>query len=137
MAFDLAQLTRTPDLRAVTPLHARLVCAMRYTHVARRVGDYSHRRLASHLGSFCAVHSFHVFMDEAGHAWPERIVLNPPCQSAFSYDEMLLVDLLTAAARGERARFDDFVRDMIGAGARHAIWSAARRLMRHMATGVS
>ena len=136
MAFDLARLTSTPDLRTVPPVQARLVCAMRYTHLARKVNDYSHRGLARHLGTLCAVQSFHVIMDEAGRAWPEKIVLNPPCQPAFSYDEMLLVDLATAAARGERAQFDDFVHDMIGEGGRNAVWLAARRMMRHLVTGV-
>lgn len=134
MGYDLAKLTYTPDLRTVQPVHARLVCGMRYTHVSRRVQDYSHAGLARHLGTVCAIRSFHVFMDEAGRSWPEPIVLNPPCQPAFSYDEMLLVDLCTAAARNDRDGFDDLVRDMIGKGQRGAIWSAARRLMRHLVT---
>ena len=51
---------------------------------------------------------------------------------SLSYDEMLLVDLCTAAARKERPVFDELVEDMIGAGDRNAIWSAARRLMGHL-----
>lgn len=132
MSFDLAQLTFTPDLRTVQPVHARLVCGMRYMHVARRVRDYSHDGLARHLGSRCAVQAFHVFMDETGRAWPEPVVLNPPCQPAFSYDEMLLTDLCTAAARNDRECFDDLVRDMIAERQRDAIWSSARRMMRYL-----
>ena len=134
MAFDLAALTSTPDLRAVAPVHARLVGAMRYTHIARRARDYSHADLARWLGTLCAVQSFHVFLDEAGRAWPDPIALNPPCQPLFSYDEMLLVDLATAAARNDRGTFDELVRDMVGVGGRNAIWSAARRLMRYLTT---
>ncbi len=74
-------------------------------------------------------------MYEAGCAWPDAIVLNPPCQPAFSYDKMLLIDLATAAARNERARFDAFIADMIGNAGRNAIWCAARRLMRHLVIG--
>lgn len=134
MAFDLAQLTYTPDLRGVQPVHARLVCAMRYLHISRKLREYSHAGLVRHLGSCCAVQSFHVFMDEAGRAWPDPIVLNPQCQPAFSYDEMLLVDLCTASAQNNRDCFDDLVRDMIGPGQRMAIWSASRRLMGQLAT---
>lgn len=130
VAFDLASLTYTPDLRIVPPVQARLVCAMRYTHCARRVRDYSSASLARHLGTERAVHSFHVFMDEVGRSWPEPIELNPPCQPAFSYDEMLLVDLTTAAARNDRQKFDGLVSDMVGESGRNAIWSSARRLMR-------
>ena len=48
---------------------------------------------------------------------------------ALSYDEMLLVDLCTAAARNERGVFDELVEDMIGRAGRNSIWTAARRLM--------
>jgi len=134
MAFDLSILTSTPDLREVAPVHARLVGAMRYTHVARRSQTYSHADLARWLGTPCAVQSFHVFLDEAGRAWPDPIALNPPCQPLFSYDEMLLVDLATAAARNDRDMFDTLLRDMVGVSGRHAIWRTARRLMRYLTT---
>lgn len=134
MALDLAALTSTPDLREVSPIHARLVAALRYTHIARRSRSYRHAELAQRLGSHCAVHSFHVFLDEAGRAWPDPITLNPPCQPLFSYDEMLLVDLATAAARADRTTFDALVCDMIGPGGRNAVWASARRLMRYLVT---
>ena len=132
MAFDLSHLTATPDLRTVQPIQARLVCGMRYNHVSRRVNDYSHRGLARYLGSHYAIQSFHVFMDEVGRAWPEPITLNSPCQPAFSYDEMLLTMLCTAAARDDRTKFDELIRDMVGNGQRRAIWAASRRLMRYL-----
>lgn len=136
MAYDLAMLTYTPDIRSVPPIHARLVCAIRYTHVSRKADSYSHANLAQYLGSKCAVRSFHVFMDEVGRAWPDPIALHSPCQPEFSYDEMLLVDLATAAARNERDRFDRFARDMISESGRNAIWQAARRMMRHLVSVV-
>ena len=49
-----------------------------------------------------------------------------------SYDEMLLVDCATAAAKNEREAFDDFLRDMLDASARRGLWNAARRLMMRM-----
>lgn len=132
MGFDLALLTQTPDLRCVQPVHRRLVCAMRYVHISRRTKQYSHAGLIRYLGNRDAIQSFHVFMDEAGHAWPEAIVLNPPCQPLFSYDEMLMVDLCTAGARNDRDRIDELIRDMIGERQREAIWAASRRLMGYL-----
>jgi len=132
--MSLHTLLSTPDLNEISPVHARLVCAMRYVHLARCQGSYCFRALASQIGTAEGVRPFHVFMDEAGRAWPEPIALNRPCQMALSYDEMLLVDLSTAAARKERAVFDELVEDMIGQSGRNAIWSAARRLMGHMVT---
>ncbi|MHB9878086.1 hypothetical protein ACSMXM_00270 [Pacificimonas sp. ICDLI1SI03] len=132
MPLDLDTLKSTPDIREVAPVHAGLVCALRYNHMARRMGRYSHDVLAQHLGSECAVRSFHVFLDEAGRAWPEPIALNPPCQPLFSYDEMLLVDIATAAGRDDRDSFDNFVCDMIGEAGRTFLWTAARRLMKSL-----
>ena len=132
MSCDLQALVSTPEIPALSPVHARLVCAMRYVHVSRRQRRYCETTLAGQIGSTQAIRPFHVFMDEAGRSWPDPIVLNPPCQMHLSYDEMLLVDLCTAAARSERDAFDDLVGDMIGYGGRNAIWVSARRLMRHL-----
>jgi len=137
MNFDLEILTVTADIRAIEPTHARLVWALRYTHMASRTRTYAPGVLARQLGSHCGVHSFHVFLDEVGRSWPEPIALHPPCQATLSYDEMLLVDLANAAARDDRAHFDAFVRDMVSQGGRNAIWFAARRLMRFMTTVVN
>lgn len=129
MSIDLEALLSTPELTEMSPVHVRLVCAMRYFHVSRRQRTYCCRMLATQIGNPLAVRPFHVFMDEAGRAWPDPIVLGPPCRMRLSYDEMLLVDLCTASARNDRAAFDDLVGDMIGVAQRRAIWSAARRLM--------
>ena len=130
--MTLQNLLVTPDLNEIAPVHARLVCAMRYVHMARAQRSHCCRALATQLGSPNAVRPFHVFMDEAGRAWPDPIALNRPCQMSLSYDEMLLIDLCTAAARKERGVFDELVEDMIGVGGRNAIWGAGRRLMAHI-----
>ena len=136
MAFDLDLLTSTPDIRTVAPVHARIVRALRYTHLSRRGRSFCCDDLAEQLGAPLAVHSFLVFLDEAGRAWPEPIVLNPPCCNRMSYDEMLLVDCATAAAKDDRASFDAFVRDMLDASRRQSVWNAARRLMARMAVTI-
>ncbi len=130
--MTLQNLLATPDLNEIAPVHARLVCAMRYIHMARAQRSYCCRVLSTQLGTPDAVRPFHVFMDETGRAWPDPIALHRTCQMSLSYDEMLLVDLATAAARNERGVFDELVEDMIGVAGRNAIWSAARRLMSHM-----
>lgn len=137
LPFDLAMLTSTPDIRSVAPVHARIVCALRYTHMARARRCYCARELAVHLGTCDAVYSFHVFLDEAGRAWPEPIALNPACQPRMSYDEMLLVDCATAAAQNDTTAFDDFLRDMVGSAARRSLWMAARRLMHALGVTLS
>ena len=130
MAIDLDMLFRTPDLGALDPAPARLVTALRYIHCARHKGTYSHRAIATHLGSDAAVRALHVLLSEYAVAVADPIVLNPPCQPRLSYDEMLFVDLLTAAIHDDRRTFDWLLDDMLGQGARNAVWTAARRLAR-------
>lgn len=130
MAFDLAALTSTPDIRCLPDLQTRLVGAWRYTHIARRSGCYRHTDLVRYLGNAKAIRPFHVLADEIGRAWPEPFVLNPPCQPLCSYDEMLMLDMTAAAAKDNRRAFDDFLADMVPERPREALWRAARRLMR-------
>ncbi|MEM6267177.1 MAG: hypothetical protein AAF494_08910 [Pseudomonadota bacterium] len=132
MTFDLDLLTYTPDMRYVDPARARVVSALRYSHMAKVKKCYSPQTLGHHLGCRDAVSSFHVFLDEAGRAWPDPISLNRPCDPSFSYDEMLIADLCIAAARNDRKPFDEMTCDMLGQGARNSIWVSARRLMRHL-----
>ncbi|MCB2079473.1 MAG: hypothetical protein KDE55_17475 [Novosphingobium sp.] len=129
MALDLAALTSTPDIRCIPHVQARLVCAWRYVHIARRCGNYSHHHLLRYLCSIEAIKPFHVFSDTIGRAWPEPFVLNPPCQPLCSYDEMLMLDLTTAAAKDDRKAFDAFIVDMVPEKPRDAIWHSARGLM--------
>lgn len=72
MAFDLALLTSTPDIRTVAPVHARLVRALRYTHIARRGRSFCCDDLAEQLGAPLAVHAFLVFWTRPGGPGPNR-----------------------------------------------------------------
>lgn len=132
MPLDLAALVSTPDLRAVPTVQSRLVRALRYVHVARERQEYCPCALGQLLGNRAAVHPLHVFLSEACQAWPDPIALNRPCQPQMSYDEMLLVDCTSAAARTERAAFDSFLSDMVSPAGRRSLWLAAIRLMRAM-----
>lgn len=133
MPFDLDQLICTPDLRDIDNTRARIVGALRYCHVARASKAYCPTRLAQQLGCRDAVSSFHVFVDEAGRAWPEPISLHLPCNPRLSYDEMLLADLCEAATRSDRGAFDEMIEDMLGVSARNSLWSTCQRLVRHFA----
>lgn len=133
MATDLSVLTSTPDLRCIPEVQARMVRAWRYMCIARRCGNYCPTQLLRHLHSLDAIRPFHVLSDEIDRGWPEPFAFNAPCRYQCSYDEMLLLDLTTAAAKDERKTFDAFIVDMVPAASREAIWVAARRLMTHLA----
>lgn len=135
MPLDLARLTCTPDVRFIPALQARLIGALRYSHVARQIGRYSENGLIHYLGSAAAILPFHAFADTLGGAWPDPVCLHPPCQTLLSYDEMLILDINAAAAIGDRRSFDAFLEEMLSARARDGIWQASRRLMAAVPAG--
>ncbi|WP_239806363.1 hypothetical protein [Croceicoccus hydrothermalis] len=132
MGFDLSTLTPRHDLRAIPPLRAMIVCAVRYVHVARIGQCYCHEGLQRFLGSGTAIRPFHCFLSEVDQYWPEPVALNRPCDPMLSFDEMLLTDMLSAAATGDRDGFDRLIHDMIPAAGRHAMWFTGSRLVRAM-----
>ncbi|WP_299309766.1 hypothetical protein [uncultured Croceicoccus sp.] len=134
MGFDLATLTPQYDLRAIPPLRAVIVCAVRYLHVARVGRCYCHKGWQRFLGTEAAIRPFHGFLSEVDQYWPEPVALNRPCDPMLSFDEALLADMLAAAAGGDRDGFDRMIRDMIPAAGRHAMWFTGSRLVRAMGT---
>src|SRR3546814_1015298 len=65
-----------------------------------------------------------------GSVWPEPVYVNPPCCPKLSYDEMMVLDLLTAAVRSDRQAFDDFLRDMLPPARSEEHTSELQSLMR-------
>jgi len=124
---------RTPNLRCLPEGQARIVGALRYMHVARRIGRYSECGLGIRLGSWRAVLPFHVLAEALGSVWPEPICLHPICLKRLSHDEMMIVDIAGAAAEGDRGAVDRLLEDMVSARGRDGVWLAARRLMRVLA----
>ncbi|MBV7255518.1 hypothetical protein KCG44_01825 [Pacificimonas sp. WHA3] len=125
----LEMLASTPDIRTLQGTQRRLISAMRMGVVATKRGRNSCCVMKQELGSAHAVAAFRTLVAEIGDAWPEPFSINPPCQPRLSYDEMLLLDITTAAARGERAHFDGMTCDMLSMGARNSVYRCAQRLM--------
>ncbi len=80
LPFNLAVLTSTPDIRSVSPAHARMVGALRYAHMARASRCYCPAKLAGYLGSRKAIYSFRVFLNEAGQSPVDHKASGVYCQ---------------------------------------------------------
>src|SRR3546814_12969913 len=78
----------------------------------------------SRLGSEEAAERFLDLIGGMGSVWPEPVYVNPPCCPKLSYDEMMVLDLLTAAVRSDRQAFDDFLRDMLPPAACDTLYAA-------------
>lgn len=129
MPIDLDRIASTPDLRTLPGAQARITIATRIAVVFVKLGRDPRRELANRLGSEDAAGRFLDMVAQMGEAWPEPVYVNPPCCPRLSYDEMAVLDLLTAAGRHDRAAFDDFLRDMLPSAARDRLYAAAGRFI--------
>src|SRR3546814_20964746 len=93
--------------------------------------------LANRLGSEEAAERFRDLIGGMGSVWPEPVYVNPPCCPKLSYDEMMVLDLLTAAVRSDRQAFDDFLRDMLPPAACDTLYAAAGAFVTVYASGAT
>lgn len=127
MPFDFQLFARMPDLRTLPAAHARISMATRVAVVFSKMSRDPRPELEQRLGSNEAAVRFLDLVEEIGSAWPEPVYVNAPCCPRLSYDEMMILDLLTAVGRGQRDIFDQLLSDMIPAQARNRIYAASKR----------
>jgi hypothetical protein len=70
-----------------------------------------------------------------GMVWPEPIYVNSPCCPRLSYDEVMVLDLLAAAGRHDRAAFDDFLCEMLSLPARDRLYGVTQAFVQVYAQG--
>ncbi|NJM51719.1 MAG: hypothetical protein HC843_13335 [Sphingomonadales bacterium] len=119
----------TPLLQDVPPLQMRIVVALRIAVMAGRHKRPVEPYLAGHLGSTRAAAAFTGLIHIMGDMWPDPFTVHPPCCRQTSYDEMLLLDLVTATLRGEPDQFSGLLSDMLNA-------KQVRRLQQSLASFV-
>lgn len=109
-----SMLEGTPKLRSMSTGQISIVIAMRVTILARAQGMGVKCYLAKQMpGEDAARHFLHI-IEAMCESWPEPVMVHRPCCNKVSYDEVLLLDLVTAAARDDTKTFHNRIRDMIG-----------------------
>lgn len=129
MPFDLDLIAQLPDLRALPAAQARIAIATRVAVVFSKLERDPGPELKQRLGGQEAAVRFLDLMEEIGVAWPEPVYVNAPCCPRLSYDERMVLDLVSAAVRSDRAAFDALLCDMIPAKARDRIHAACQRFV--------
>lgn len=129
MPFDLDLIAQTPDLRALPTAQARIAIATRVAVVFAKLERDPHPELEQRLGTMEAAVRFLNLMKEIGVAWPDPVYVNAPCCPRLSYDEMMVLDLISAAGESDREAFDSFLCEMIPAGERERIYRACERFV--------
>jgi hypothetical protein len=125
MPLDLDLIADTPDLRCLPAAKARIAIATRIAVVFTKLQRDPQPELMNRLGSGTAAARFLGFIEAMGAAWPEPVYVNAPCCPKLSYDEMMVLDLMTACGRGDRSAFDALLCDMLPSEVRDRIYAAA------------
>lgn len=128
------QLLRTPDIRALAPADADLAASLRLWVVMNKLGRCPMQALAHRLGSVRAAARLSLLLEEIGAAWPDPFCIAPPCCPKLSHDEVLALDMVRTAARGDRPGFDRLLQEMLPADMRERLFVSAAAVGRSLVT---
>ncbi|AMO72873.1 hypothetical protein [Sphingorhabdus sp. M41] len=107
-------LAATPKISALPPAQMRIVVAMRIAVLAWRKRQDPKPYLVRQLGDEIAARHFVHIIELMSDCWPEAMAVHRPCCQQTSYDEMLMLDLTTAAIQREPDHFHGLLGEMIG-----------------------
>lgn len=130
MSLKIDALTSTPDVRMMPMCQQRIVSALRLAVIGRRTQHDVADRLEQRLGCAEAVEALGTLIEEVGDVWPEQFAIFPPCQTRLSYDEMLFVDITTAAAKRDWEGLNAMVGDMLSKSEQANLMNTAYDFMR-------
>jgi hypothetical protein len=129
-----AQLVRTPDIRNLEALDARLASALRLWVTLSKLGRCPLQAVADRLESLRAAAHLHLLLEEVGAAWPDPFCIAPPCCPWLSHDETLALAMVRTAAREDRPAFDRLLQEMLAADVRERLYVSAGVLGRLLRT---
>jgi hypothetical protein len=86
--------------------------------------------LTQRMGNEQAGKHFAHIIETMRECWPEPVCVHRPCCGQVSYDEMCLLDLVTAVISAQPAIFHDLIRDMVGERDRARLYNVIERFGR-------
>ncbi|MEO9599488.1 hypothetical protein [Parasphingorhabdus sp.] len=107
-------LAATPKLSAMPAAQMRVVVAMRIAVLAWKKRQDPKPYLTKQLGDEIAAGHFAHIVEIMNECWPEPMAVHRPCCSQTSYDEMLVVDLVTSVVQDQSEHFHGLLGEMIG-----------------------
>jgi hypothetical protein len=128
-----ALLLRVRDVRDLPSSEADLAASLRLWVVMCKLGRCPLQAVADRLGTMRAAAHLHLLLEEIGAAWPDPFCIAPLCCPRLSHDEALALDMVRAAARGDRPGFDRLLQEMIPADMRERLFLSAGAVGRSLA----
>lgn len=117
MTLDASEFARllsgTPVLENLPESQARIVSAMRYAILAHREQRDIDDCLVAHFGTRQGARRFACILETMGDIWPEPVMVHAPQCPVTTYDEMLLLDLVTCVIQDDPCHFNALLCDMI------------------------
>ncbi|WP_321326963.1 hypothetical protein [uncultured Parasphingorhabdus sp.] len=107
-------LAATPKIAALPAAQMRIIVSMRIALLAWRKHQDPKPYLVKQLGDEIAARHFAHIIELMSDCWPEPVAVHRPCCQQTSYDEMLMLDLTTAAVQREPEHFHGLLGEMIG-----------------------
>lgn len=126
----IRKFTEQPLVRDLSVDAARAVLALRYCILCRRGERDPMPELERRWGNMRAARRYRIVVEAIGHVWPAPFAVAPPCCPRVSFDEALLADMVIAADRRDRARFDFLTAEMLGGDAREMLFTALENFAR-------
>lgn len=130
--MPIEKLTRIVTLGTLPADEAAVIEAVRLSALMTRIGRNPDRALAEKLGSRRAATQSRLLLSEVAAAWPDRLVVGPPCSENLSHDEQTLLAMIDAAGRGDRPAFDRILAVLLPAVQRQHLYVCARMFSRAM-----
>lgn len=125
----IARLAAAPRVEALGPIGARFVHALRLIALHERLGRDPVSELAVRLGSVEIAAKSLIFAQTISASWPENIHVSRFCCRLLSHDEVTIGGLVDAAARRDRAGFEDAVAGLVRPERWHRLWDGALALI--------
>ncbi|WP_430413769.1 hypothetical protein [Parasphingorhabdus sp.] len=131
---ELAQsLTATARISDMPTGQKSVIMAMRVAILARIEKQSPKPYLTRQFGDEVTAGHFAHIIELMGDCWPEPMVVHRPCCSSVTYDEMLLLDLVTATVQNEPQHFDGLLSEMIGRSDRQKLGLVFAKFVNHFA----
>ncbi|MDK4805826.1 MAG: hypothetical protein OC190_04680 [Novosphingobium aromaticivorans] len=126
--FDaiVARMGRPQDIRALSLAALHAVMAMRLCALFERAGRDPLPDLAQRYRSMETARAVHALVRKVVRTWPERFLVNRPCQLVMTPDEATLAAMLRHALGADRAGFADLLDGFVRADRHDGLFEATR-----------
>lgn len=122
----VAALARPQDVRALSLTALHVVMAMRLSAMFERVGRDPVPDLAQRYHSVEAAAAVHALVRRVIRTWPDRFLVNRPCQLVMTPDEATLAAMVRHALSGDSAGFADLLDGFVRADRHDGLYQSTR-----------